>query len=116
MFILLLIYIVMTGIISKRINDKTEMAQKVVDDTKAKTQQVNEYKNLIETRTKNYKSVLEQLQEANDRASEAYRSKNAIPNLLSEIMFAIPKEAQILSIDNTEEKHITINAQAAEYQ
>ena len=43
-------------------------------------------------------------------------SKNAIPNLLSEIMFAIPKEAQILSLENTADKHIVIKAQASEYQ
>ena len=31
-------------------------------------------------------------------------------------MFAIPKEAQILSIQNTEDKHIVIEAEANEYQ
>ena len=31
-------------------------------------------------------------------------------------MFTIPKEVQLLSIQNSKEKHIIIEAQAAEYQ
>ena len=31
-------------------------------------------------------------------------------------MFAVPKEVQILLIQNTNEKHITIEAQSSEYQ
>jgi len=116
MFIMFLIYFAMTSIIHKKINDKTELAQEVINDTQEKTEQVNKYKSLVEARTKNYEAVLEQLQEASDRASEAYRSKNAIPNLLSEIMFAIPKEVQILSINNSENKHVIIQAQSSEYQ
>lgn len=116
MFTVLLIYIIITGVIYKAIRNKTKLVQEIIDDTKAKTEQVNQYMTLVDSRTKNYESVLEQLQEANDRTSEAYRSKNAVPNLLSELMFAIPKQAQILSINNTENKHIVIQAQSSEYQ
>ena len=31
-------------------------------------------------------------------------------------MFAIPKQAQVLSINNTDEKHVVIQAQSSEYQ
>ena len=43
------------------------------------------------------------------------KNQNAIPNLLHEIMLAIPEEVQILSIENTTAKHIVIQAQSAEY-
>jgi len=116
MFIVLLIYIIMTFTIYKKITNKTKLAQETIDDTKEKIEQIGELNTIIDARTKNYEAVLTQLQEASDRASEAYRSKNAIPNLLSELMFAIPKQAQILSLTNTEEKHIVIQAQSSEYQ
>lgn len=116
MFTLLIVYIIITAVLHNQINRKTDLAQEIIDDTKAKIQKVNEYTTLIDARTKNYEAILEQLKEANDRAEENYRSKNAIPNFLSEIMFAIPKETQILSLENTIDKHIIIKAQASEYQ
>ena len=116
MIIILLIYGITTGVIHKQIYDKTTLAQEVIDDTKQKITEINDNKTIIDARTKNYDSILKQLEEANSKAAEVYKSKNAIPNLLSEIMFAIPKEAQILSIVNSEDKHIVIQAIASEYQ
>ena len=116
MAMVLLLYAVTTGFIHKKIDNKITLAQEIIDDTKTKTEQVNSYNQLIQSRTKNYESVIEQLEEANNRISEKYLSRNAMPNLLSEIMFAVPKEAQILSLQNTEGKHIVMEAQATEYQ
>lgn len=114
--VLLFIYIITTLILRNKIADKTILAQEIIDDTKTKIEQVNNYTTQINARAENYESILLQLQEANDRISEKYRSRNAVPNLLSEIMFAIPKEAQILSLENTTDKHIIIQAQSSEYQ
>jgi len=116
MLSLLVIYIVATLVIGNMINDKIDLAEKITQDTKAKITEVVKYTNLIKSRKENYQKVLEQLKEADDKATEANRTKNVIPNLLNQLMFAIPKEAQILSIENTEDKHITIIVQANEYQ
>lgn len=113
---LLLIYVVSTTVIHNKITDKTEQAQEVIDDTIAKTENITKQTALIDYRTKDYQEILNQLEEANEEASAAYNSKNAIPNLLSQIMFAIPKEVQVLSIQNTSGKHIKIDVQASEYQ
>lgn len=43
-------------------------------------------------------------------------SKDAIPNLLNKIMFIIPQKVQILSIKNTESKHIVIEAVSGKYE
>ena len=116
MFILLVIYIAITSFIGNRIDKKKEAAEEVINDTKEKTTALATKTELVDSRAENYEHILEQLQEANDRVSTAYLSKNAIPNLLNEIMFAIPKEVQILSIKNTEDKHVTIQAQSEGYQ
>lgn len=113
---LLAIYVGITAFLHAKINDKTLETQTVIDDTKAKTASVTEKTTLINARTEDYQEILNQLREAEEQATTAYSSKNAVPNLLSQIMFAIPKEVQILSIQNTNEKHITIEAQAKEYQ
>jgi len=110
------IYIGITTFLHSKISDKTLETQGVIDDTIAKTASVTEKTVLINARTDDYQEILNQLKEAEEQAATAYSSKNAVPNLLSQIMFAIPKEVQILSMQNTNEKHITIEAQAKEYQ
>ena len=110
------IYVIVTLILHNKINDKTLLAQETIDDTKTKIETITKYTSLINSRTENYQKILEQLQEANDKIAESYKSKNAIPNLLNEIMFAIPKEAQLLSVQNINDKHIIIQVQATEYQ
>ena len=110
------IYIGITAFLHSKITDKTLETQEVIDDTIAKTASVTEQTTRINARTEDYEEILIQLKEAEEQATTAYSSKNAVPNLLSQIMFAIPKEVQILSIQNTNQKHITIEAQAKEYQ
>lgn len=116
MLTLLVIYIGITAMIYSKITDKTIEAQDVINDTNAKTENINKQTTLINSRADNYQEILNQLKEASEQAGTLAGSKNAIPNLLSQIMFAIPKEVQILSIQNTDEKHITIEAQSSEYQ
>lgn len=116
MLCVLVIYIGITTILHSKINDKSLKTQEVIDDTIDKTASITSQTALINSRTEAYQQILNQLKEADEQASAAIGSKNAIPNLLSQIMFAIPKEVQILSIQNTNEKHIKIEAQSNEYQ
>ena len=113
---LLMIYVAITAVLHSKIEDKTTEAQEIIDDTVAKTENITKQTTLINSRANNYQEILNKLKEADEQASAAIGSKNAIPNLLSQIMFAIPKEVQILSIQNTNEKHIKIEAQSSEYQ
>ena len=115
-FMILLIYIVITTIIAGMNNKKILETEQVISDARQKNENLSKTTALINSRAENYESILEQLKEASDRASSAYLSKNAIPNLLNEIMFAVPKQVQITSIDNSTDKHIIIQAQSSEYQ
>lgn len=47
--------------------------------------------------------------------SEKSKSRNQIPNLLNQIMYRIPEEVQLTSIENTTDKHIVIQAKCKEY-
>ena len=60
--------------------------------------------------------MVEKINEANDKITESYAKKNAIPNFLTEIMFNIPKEVQLLSISNATDKQVSIVAQSKEYE
>ena len=50
------------------------------------------------------------------REGRTPKIKNAIPNLLNKVMFAIPSGVQITSIENTSERHVVINAQSERYE
>lgn len=113
---LLVVYVGTTMVLHSQISKKTLKTQEVIDDTKIKIASVDEKTLLIQNRTNDYQEILNQLREAEEQNAEANNSKNVIPNLLSQIMFAIPKEVQLLSIQNTENKHIKIEAQADAYQ
>lgn len=59
--------------------------------------------------------MTKRLTDLNTSIEEKRKVKNAIPTLLNQIMFSIPKGVQITSIENTSGTKIIINAQANTY-
>lgn len=97
------------------------MMQKEKEIIKA-TQEVNDQIVLInndsakiKSNTSKYISMTEKLEDLNTAVEEKNKRKNAIPTLLNQIMFSIPKGVQITSIENTSGNKIVINAQADTY-
>lgn len=113
---LIVVYITFEKILMSQINNKDIEVQTFIDDSQEKIAQVEQYTNLLNTRKGEYQSLIEQIEEQNERISEINAKKNAIPNLLNKIMFVIPKEVQLLSIENTTGKTIKIEAQAKKYE
>ena len=73
-------------------------------------------KQIVDAKTTNYNNLLQRIQNNSDSILLATQRRHAIPNLLNNIMSVIPKEVQVLSIINTTDKHIKIDAQSATYQ
>lgn len=114
--ILIICYMVFESVISNQIENKQKDADIVISDTNAQVNNVNTDQKDIKNRTDYYESLISQMQSSSEKLTQKYASKNAIPNLLNNIMFAIPKQVQILSIQNTKGKHIIIVAQAEKYE
>lgn len=115
---LLLINILYLGVsesIVKEIKNKIQQTEDVISDSEEKIASVNQYKKIIDNRTNEYQKMVDAIDEANSQISENYSSKNAIPNLLNKIMYKIPTGVQLLSIENSSGKNITISAQAKKY-
>ena len=62
------------------------------------------------------RDMIKALEDFNNRTSDINQSRNIIPNLLNQIMFVIPENVQITSIENTTDKHIVIVAQSDKYE
>ena len=115
-FMIIVVYMLASGIISKQINGKDAEIAKATDEVKTEITNIENDKNKIEEKAQEYQSMIENLKKMSETVSENQRYKNAIPTLLSEIMFVVPKNVQITSIENTTESHIVITARAEQYE
>jgi len=112
----LLIYIVFSLILTNMLNDKQEETTVAISQMQTQIDKVNKDKKTIQNRIDEYEDMLLSIQQLSQSASENQRYRNTIPTLLSEIMFVIPKNVQLTSIENTSNTHIVIKAQAEKYE
>lgn len=116
----IVLFVILYCSLSMFINNKIQKKENEIDlASKEVTMQissVNRDLDKIRNNTSKYISMREKLEELNDKISERNRTKKAIPNLLNEVMFVIPKGIQITTIQNTSGTHITIKVQAKEYE
>lgn len=113
---LIIVYIVFSNIILKQINKKEEEIQAFIKNTKEEIAEISNNKIIINERTEQYNTMIDKINEANNKLIESYARRNVLPNFLTEIMFNIPKEVQLLAITNTSGKTIRIEAQSEEYE
>ena len=71
----------------------------------------NDTKQLKEA-TDEYTELITGVKKTKDKISDMNASKNLIPNLLNQIMSAVDETVQIVSIENTTDKHIVIKAKS----
>lgn len=113
---LFIIYMVFDKLITSRIDKKGIEADEYIARVQSQIDKLDKNKGLIAERTKDYETIIEKINEQNNRVTENNLKKNAIPNLMNKIMFVIPKEVQLLSITNVEDKKIKIEAQSKKYE
>ena len=113
---LIIVYVVFSSIIINQISKKQTEVQIFIADSKEQIATVTTNTTLVQERTEQYNKMIEKINEANDKLTESYAKKNVLPNFLTEIMFNIPKEVQLLSIQNVSGKIIKIEARSKEYE
>ncbi len=114
--ILILVYGGLSAFIVNQIDKKETEIQAFIEDSQTKISDISNNTRLVNERTTQYNSMVEKINEANDKLTQSYAKKNVLPNFLTEIMFNIPKEVQLLSIQNSSGKKITMRAQSKEYE
>lgn len=114
--ILIVVYSGFSIYLNNAMTKKENEIDTAITDVRSQISMVNSDISKIKTNTNKYISMREKLEELNDKISEKNRIKKAIPTLLNEIMWSIPKEVQITSIENTSGTHIVIKAQSETYQ
>lgn len=114
--LLTIIYSSLSTFLNSQINKKENEVQGLIKKTEEQIDLAKKDKEKINTKTNEYKNMIKALEDLNDRISDINQSRNIVPNLLNQIMFVIPENVQITSIENTTDKHIVIVAQSDKYE
>lgn len=116
----LLLLIISYGIISQlifnQITNKDQEIEGYIKDTQTQIATILSNSKIVNERTSQYQALIDKITETQNSVAENYARKNALPNLLTEIMFNIPKEVQLISIENPRSKNINIQARSKEYE
>lgn len=115
-FLLVSIYSGFSVALGKSIQKKADEANNLISDTNKQIQLVKNDDEKIKSKINEYSTIIKNLEEINDKISERNKTRNAIPNLLNQIMAVIPVDVQITSIENTQNTHIVIEAKSKKYE
>lgn len=114
--LIILTYTVGTSLINNEITKKGDEVKQVTTEQEKQISNIQNDKTKITARTNEYAKLINNLQTINETIAANSKTKNAIPTLLNQIMYVIPKNVQLTSIENTQGTHIVINAQAMQYE
>lgn len=114
--ILTLIYSGFAMFLNSAIKNKNEEVSDVKSDTNLQIAAIQSDISKVNQKTNRYKEMSDNLKNISEKVATNNRNKKVIPNLLSQIMFAMPQGVQITSIDNTNSRHIVINVQSEKYE
>lgn len=116
LLVLLIIFSGFSMLLNNQMEKKEQEAKESINSTQQQISLAKADDEKVKTRTNEYATLIKNLEEANDRITDRTRTRNAIPNLLNQIMSVIPEGVQLTSIDNTSGKHIKITAQSNKYE
>ena len=115
---LLMLFVIYSGfsaLINNQMENKSKQAQESISNTNSQISAVNSDNQQVKSITNEYTTMIQNLQELNDKIADTNRTKKAIPNLLTALMSGMPEDVQITSIKNTSDTHIEIIAQSRYY-
>ncbi len=114
-FSLFVIYCAFASLLKTQIEQKENEAQDSINNTNSQIALIDKDIQTLQTKMNEYTTKIENLKKINEKIEENNRTKKAIPILLNSLMYVVPEEVQIVSIQNTTETHIEIQAQSKSY-
>ena len=118
--IFIFVFTIYGNVLVDKLNDQKNKINRSLAISSAQITNMETELSQIESHTNAYAAIINgatsQTQTKLLNQNSRVISKDAIPNLLNKIMFIIPQRVQILSIKNTESRHIVIEAVSAKYE
>ena len=116
MIITIVGYTIFANSVQNKITDRRREATEQLQAVNAEIAKVDADITKINSQAQTYTRLIKNLDDANSDVKIKYLNKDAIPNLLNQIMSSIPREVKITSIQNTVGTHIVIEAQSVKYE
>ena len=113
--IFIISYVIFSQVLIKQIKQKQEEVTSVTSSIKSEINKIVADTATLNGKATKYSTLIDQLNEINQKISVVAENKYLIPNLLAHIARSIDNTVQITSISNPYDKHIVIEAQSNEY-
>lgn len=112
---LTVIYIAFSTILYGQMDNKQIEITELENNAKQQIASVKADTDKIGSKSNSYKEKIDRINSMNDEITQRYKTKNAIPTLLSGIMYIMPQNSQLVSIENVNVSHIIIKIQSDKY-
>lgn len=116
LLLLVVLYSGFSGLLANQMQSKRQETEQYITSTNKQIELANNDNERMNSKISEYTAMVEELQEASNKISDQNKTRNAIPNLLNQIMSIVPENVQLTSIENTSSTHIIINAQSNKYE
>lgn len=110
-----IIFLVFSKVLYKQMENKENEINALISSEQKEVGKIEKDIDSLNSKNTAYQSLTEGLKAINDKISHIAERKNSIPNLLNQLMFIIPEEVQLTSLENKTEKDIKMTASAPEY-
>lgn len=115
LLILIIIYSAFSILLNNQFISKEEEADLSIANTNAQIQKVKNDETQVISLISDYEELIKSIEEAEQETNDINSTKMIIPNLLNQLMSAVPQNVQITSIQNTSGRKIEIYAQSNIY-
>ena len=116
MLLLIIIYSAFSAVLAFSMTNKKNEAIDSINHTNGEISKISTDDEKIKSKTNEYSTIIENIQSFSNNSTERNRTRNAIPNLLNQIMASIPANVQLTSIENTTDTHIVMEAKSTKYE
>ena len=110
-----IIFIIFSKMLYKQMDNKQTEIEGLIAQEQKEIANINNDITSLNAKNTKYQALTQKLKAINEKISNIAEMKNSIPNLLNQIMYVIPEEVKLISIENTTGKNITIVAESTNY-
>lgn len=110
-----ILFAVFSKLLIKQMNKKQTEVEGLIASEQSEIAKIDKNTSELDAKNKKYIALTQELKAINEKISTIAEMKNSIPNLLNQIMYVIPEEVRLVSIENTSEKKMKIVAESANY-
>ncbi len=109
------LFAVFSKLLIKQMDKKQTEVEGLISSEQSEIAKIEKNTNELDSKNKKYTALTQELKAINEKISTIAEMKNSIPNLLNQIMYVIPEEVRLVSVENTSEKKMQIVAESANY-